>query len=264
MKIVNLKISPLSKKILLAEYPAHEPSSTIVAGSHTLLYRQLMAQLPLRRQRTDVLTDVISVAVANCPDLCHDDLMMIGLMIHQEHRYASMRWIQATVAAGETASHGIRTFFDHYELEDEDLNYETVFRQWQRYVRKNTDLLSKPKGKILDAKDVKKTGGAIDEPTFEWMIADIIEYMYVGDAFRYRTLRNLRLLVSAMTMTVKEMGGIYNLSEQGVYSALQSARKWVAAHAKVRAVYLKYYGVDAASSQHDHKGHRVDKIPLRT
>lgn len=264
-KIISLKVSPLSKKILLREYPAHEPSGTIVAGSHTLLYRQVVARLPLRRQKTDVLTADISVAITTHTDIADHDLLMVGLMIHQEHRMACMRWIQATVAAGQTASHGIRTFFDHYDLLDEDLNYESVFRQWQRYVRHNVDLLQKPREKILDKKVIRKRPAVMDEDRFAHFCADIVEYLYrANHKWNHTLVRDLRFTILAEDNFVSQINDSSAWRAQTVYSGISRTRRWIDKHHKVRAAYLKYFGPDAASSQHDHQGHRVDKIPMRT
>jgi len=271
MRILNLKVSPLSKKILLREYPVHELSETIIANSHTLLYKQIFASLPFRSQKIDVLTENISIACSKLKNLDDDDLNMVGLMIHQEHRYACMRWIQSTVASGETASHGIRTFFDHYDLMDEDLNYESVFRQWQRYVRKNVDLLHKPKEDVLNRKNIASkilrsgTVNELDEDRFAHFCADIVEYLYNSNQkWNHNLVRNLKLTIHSQVCFLRHINYLEKYNEKTIYKAISRTRRWIDKHHKVRAAYLKYFGPDAASSQHDHQGHRVDTKPMRT
>jgi hypothetical protein len=267
MNIIKIPVSAFSKKILIAEYPSHEPSGTILIGTRTLLQKQLTADLPYSGQNIDVLTTTIEVYTSGTPKINHDNIKMLGLMIHQEHKDSCMRWIQATVAAGQTASHGIRTFFAHYDLDDEDLNYETTFRQWQRYLRRNIDLLHKPKGQLLQPVEIQKTYKPIEENKFALFISEIVEHLYVrlGNTHRWhdKRVRALRLLVISLQNPVNIIPLEYGLTLQGMYASIQSARKWVKNNDFVLKIYLKYYGVELASLHHD-KGYRRHQKSMRS
>jgi hypothetical protein len=247
MNYLFIKVSPLSKKILLAEYPSHEKTSTIKVGSHSLLYRQLMAALPPRAVKKDLLTQELCISIPSMlRDMRDSDIDMLGLMIHQEHRLACMRWIQATVYAGATASHGIRTFFEHYDLDDADLNYESVFRQWQRYVRASIDLIQRPKEQLLSKMQPKKKPvGEYCDLTFCRYIADILEHMYSYKGRTYtwnpKRVRNMELLVKLQAYGISRVEDETGYKRTVIYKMVQSARKYIADHGDVKAAWERYY-----------------------
>jgi len=189
---ISIPVSRLSLRILLTEYPAHERSSTIIAGSHTLLYRQAYAQLPHRRTSRDILQRRISVYMdTSIPVMTEVSLEMLGLMIHQEHKISIMRWIQATVDAGQTPSHGIRTFYARYDIDEDDFNSESVHRTWQRYVRSNVDLIQKPKDHILTPIIKPTPPTPIDDNALALFVAEMIEDFYLMKQYHHRFTHRL-------------------------------------------------------------------------
>jgi hypothetical protein len=259
--IIKIPVSPLSKKILIAEYPSHEASSYIIANSHSLLYRQIAADLPLRYSKRSPLTTHIYVDAHIKGAKDEASLTMVGLMIHQEHKDAVSRWIQATVASGDTASHGIRTFMDHYDLDEDDLPVDTTLRTWQRYVRKHVDLISRPKEKILMPKVItKKKEITFDDDTFAHFIASIVEYIYDRDQrWNRRIVRNLQTYIISQNNQLTAYQSADPI--KALYSQVISARKWIHKYPFVKEMYHKYYADIAASSQHDTK-HRVNKVTV--
>lgn len=246
--MTKVTVSPLSKKILLKEYPHHEKSETIVISTHSHLYRQLMAKYWFNNKRSFKLTSEINIICASRIKV--HNIEDAGLIIHQEHQMALMRWIQAAVAGGNTASHGIRTFYDHYELDHDELNMETVFRRWQRYVRKNIDLLQRPKHEILNAKIPNMEPPVFDEIKFSLFISEIIWKCYTKTGnFNYSLVRNIRLYIQTSGIPTT-IAASTHLKPMSTWAAISRIGKWMDKHPDVRSVYLKYYGEHAASSQY--------------
>lgn len=237
--MIRISVSRLSRKILIAEYPSHEKSGTIIAGSHSLLYRQMAARLPLRDVKDIMLSETIDVVMSGIiHHPSHDDLRMVGIMIHQEHVSACMRWIQATVSAGHTASHGIRTLYEHYDLDDDDFNQETVRKKWQRYLRRSIDLLHKPKSSLLETKGVKKLQ-LPDENRFAIFIADIVEMCYDSThRWDHQRIRDLRIYHLCRHNTYSLVGDHMGMSMRTVQSIDRRISEWMHRHKVVRSKAL--------------------------
>lgn len=240
--IITLKVSPLSYGILMLEYPSHERSGTIVATSHSLLMKTMMSRRPEMAMDADHLTRELHVSTKKNPDHTTADIIGIGIVLHMEHQTALMRWIQASVKAGTTASYGIRTFMDHYDLDDDDVNQETILRTWQRYVRRQIDLTARPKDQILSPP--RSRADVWDEHRFARFVADIVEYIY-GSHGRWNDIRlqHLRLLAYnhgriANPARIDPLGMKYNTA----CVAIANIKKWISGHHRVSECWQKYYG----------------------
>lgn len=254
---ITIPVSRLSLRILLTEYPAHERSHTIVAGSHTLLYRQAYARLPHRRVSTEILQRDIHVYLpTSIPTISRVELVMLGLMIHQEHKNSMMRWIQATVDAGQTPSHAIRTFYERYDIDEDDFNSESVHRTWQRYVNRNVYLLQVPKDHILTPINIEKPKEipTIDEDALALFVAEVVEDFYLyRHQWNYRLLHSLRLYILSTQTTIRDIAERHGMPRSTVSDAVIYIRRWLHDSHKRRAAYLKYLDKSTAPLTHDQR-----------
>ena len=235
---ITLKVTPLTYAILMQENPAHEKSSTIIPSVQSPLIRLLTMSGPLPPRSTDILThDIHIYTERTIPEPSDHDKVNIAHILHADHRAQVMRWMQSAVAAGQTASHGMRTFMHHYDMDDDAFNRESTFRAWQRWVRYNTDVLAQPKEKIVSA-----PRRIWNEQHFEHFIADMIEYLYHDQCrFNYKRMRSLRL--AAMNNHRRPGEKIITLDYKGstAYAAITSAKRWIKDHPKVKEAWQKYY-----------------------
>jgi hypothetical protein len=237
--LITIHVSPLTYKILTREYPCHEKTGTIKVSSQSLIIKQLTAGIHVGQHRTDHLTKVINIVTEKNIQLTDEQKASIAVMWHIDHTETMMLWIQSAVIAGQTASYGIRSFMSFMDIDDDDINRETTFRQWQRYVRRNTDLLEQPKSKITQPPPARQ----LDENKFAWFIADIVEHIYNNtNTFNNLRLRALRLTAlnhePHISMSVDPMG----YHPKAAYSAISRCKVWIKKHHAVRKAWEKYYG----------------------
>lgn len=238
--IFTLKVSALSYGILILEHPSHDRSGTIVASSHSLITKLLNSRKPDTEQSTEHLNKEIHISITKKINPTETDLIGVGLLLHEEHRYALMRWVQSSVAAGTTASYGIRSFMHHYDLDDDAVNQETVLRTWQRYVRTHVELLQRPKDVLLSA----PTRAVVwDENTFAHFIADIVEYLYKSNGqWNDKRLSALRLTAYNSHKSVRKKIDPLGYNESTAYDAIKSTMRWIMKHKDVAKAWGKYYG----------------------
>lgn len=257
---IIIPVSRLSLRILLTEYPAHEKSNTIIANSHTLLYRQAYANLPHRRVSTEILQREINVFMpTSVPAISQVELQMLGLMIHQEHKNSMMRWIQATVDAGRTPSYAIRAFYARYDIDEDDFNSESVHRTWQRHVERNVDLLQKPKDYILTPiiKPKEKPIPVIDEDALALFVAEIVEDFYLAETYRhqwnYTLVRDLRLYILSRQVPMLHVSERHGIPYATLHRSVRKVEKWLSECPIRSAAYLKFLDKSTAPLTHDQR-----------
>ncbi|HNQ31624.1 MAG TPA: hypothetical protein PKJ68_04035 [Candidatus Woesebacteria bacterium] len=239
--IITLPVSRLSKKMLLSEYPCDERTALIKAGAHTLLCRQLRMKYRDKYQhlRThELLVDSVKISAPQMPPLSDAARAMIGYMVHQEHRMSIMRWIESAVILGHTASEGIRTFFERYDLDDDDLNYESVFRQWQRHKRRIMQDVSEDDLAAVRnfAKENPPPPTLEDqERRFQIFISRITDHLYDSrQMWRRGQVRNLRLYMRSRSERIDDLAVEYGIHASNVYRAVQQAQRWISERRIVR------------------------------
>lgn len=134
MATVHLRISPLSRKIILSESGGIEP---VTPGRADWLSDCLRidrsdtgfspaAQAVLR---TSLLLDV--------PPALADRITSggdrIGMVLHRLHIEMLTRYMLSAAALGKEAKAAMRAFYDLYDLDDDDLDEQSLYREYSRF-----------------------------------------------------------------------------------------------------------------------------------
>lgn len=134
MATVFLPVSTFSRKILLSEYGGAEP---VVPGRADWLSDQL------RIDRSDtgfsaaalsaLSTGILIEAPARLADRIARDGQRIGIVIHRLHIEQLTKHMLSAALMGVEAKRAMRTFYELYRLDDDDLDEQSVYREYGRF-----------------------------------------------------------------------------------------------------------------------------------
>lgn len=136
MTILTIYVSPLSKKILLAEYGPSEPL-TVQKGD--MLYDQMRTGRKGKRvgDRTmKQLSEPVKIAM-------YDDLAVfirnrnaaLGILINNYHRDMLMRYIDTLQELNIPIRECVRRFYKKYNLTEEDYSQEAAWRRFSFFAK---------------------------------------------------------------------------------------------------------------------------------
>lgn len=137
---LSLQLHPLSYKIISKQY-AHAvlPDGSLqLRGGDMLLHYLYYRNRGDRRKKHNIeLTHTITIDV---PDYCipseqytYHVMNTIGLHIYKIHMDMMVQYIEAQKMYNNNALLSIRNFMDVYDLDDYDVNRDTLYKNWQRY-----------------------------------------------------------------------------------------------------------------------------------
>lgn len=143
MATVILPVSSFSRKIIISEYGAIEP---VVPGRADWLSDQL------RIDRTDtrfpeaalgMLQKEIALEVGpTLADRIARDGQRIGVVLHRLHMEQLTRHMLSAAIMGKEAKKAMRAFYDLYSIDDDDLDEQSVYREYGRFSRRYFEKIS--------------------------------------------------------------------------------------------------------------------------
>lgn len=136
-KNIKIPVSSFTWKIIAARY-GHPVQAS--AGSHRELIGFLQVDSDQKPEKliqeglTEKLTVCLQSKVANM--ILKRDLEALGAALHNLYLQKMYEFVYAQTSSKlseETAAGAIRNFFQEHNLDDDDYNPQTAYRQWQRW-----------------------------------------------------------------------------------------------------------------------------------
>lgn len=257
MKDVALKVSPLSRKVLLSEYGYEQP---IVIRNKDLMYK-ILTSAPLK-ERSNItssipfLTDTICIAIhSDVANWLFTRPYHPGALLYQLHKELMCRYALAAVRRNGEAWKAIQEWLYLHDIEEEDYGMEAAYKCWQRwnkkFLKKNPQFFSRIKQKP-SAKSAKNEADFIRVkmamPQCE--IEAALERFLIDLEVRMRRVPK-RLPAHARAWFYKEYGG---LSEREVSSIIgmhrasvgyghRSMQNWIDTNPKIARALAQVTGL---------------------
>lgn len=155
MATVYLPLSSFSRKILLAEYGNAEP---VTPGRADWLSDMLRIDRSDTRFAEDVTSRIASGIYLNVPPPLADRItqqgLRLGVVLHRNHIEQLTRYMLAGTMGITNAKSAMRAFYDHYGIEDDDMDEQSVYREFSRFKRiffrtKPAISATKSRGRVL-------------------------------------------------------------------------------------------------------------------
>lgn len=137
---ISLKVSGLTKCILLHDYQS-TTDGRIIAPKGSPLHQSIVLSTKQERITGHQFAHDIIVEMGDNVSI-GPHLLNVGSYLHKLHKDQCNSWVLASVRAGNTASNGIRTFYDEFDIDDNDWSMETTHRTWMRYCKSLDDRIT--------------------------------------------------------------------------------------------------------------------------
>lgn len=143
MMLVQLPVTGLSRKILLAEYGSDPIKLTI----HDLLFQQLCYHRILKESNTSRLKGTLRATVGLCLNgklakRVTRNGAQLGYHLYLYHRRLMMNYIEAQTGVGIPAKYALQNFYNEYDITEDDFDQETAYKYWHRHkARKKTKIV---------------------------------------------------------------------------------------------------------------------------
>jgi hypothetical protein len=131
MKAYEIPVSICVYKMLRRDhgYSRHIRVDTMVLWKHMRYPKNLESAINYLADTSDKQTRITIV----CPYASVPKLYGLCRALENTFKYKMMIYIEACVDNGHDASEAIRRFMDKYDLAMEELEWETAWKGWQRY-----------------------------------------------------------------------------------------------------------------------------------
>ncbi len=137
MELIELKVHPISRKILQYHYGDEYGIIRIPRGdilwSH-FTHRWTSTDVKLKKFEKLCTSHVfISFGSNKKSRKLNKNFFQVGVYLFQIHYNKLMEFVLAQNTIEDNASLSIKRFFDIYDITEDDLNSDSVYRQWQRF-----------------------------------------------------------------------------------------------------------------------------------
>lgn len=144
MTLIRINVSKLSKKILTRDHHRWPLKVTRRNTLYSLLHSDSTDKVNVH------LTEVIELHVSSPPKSYKN----AGENIHRFHLRMMELFVFAQYQVSGEGMSGINSFYDYYDLDDDDYDTDSAYRRWQRFLhQKKQDspafLAKKNKGSVL-------------------------------------------------------------------------------------------------------------------
>lgn len=137
MATVLLPVTRLSKKIILCEYGGEEP---VVPGRADWLSDQLRIDRSDTGFAASVLDALTAGLLLDVPPRLADhiarDGARVGAVLHRLHVEQLTKHMLSAVIMGGEAKKAMRAFYDIYGIDDDDIDEQSVYREYGRFSRR--------------------------------------------------------------------------------------------------------------------------------
>lgn len=138
-----LPLHPFSKKILLYELVNNSmttDNAIYVTGRDMLFHHvnyMLSSDYINIKSANNKLTTSLKIKLSHAEtNRIEKYAYQAGLYIYKLHLQQLLHFVEAQKIAGENAMSAIRTFFDRYNIEADDIDINSVYRMWTRHQKK--------------------------------------------------------------------------------------------------------------------------------
>jgi len=138
MPIIQLKVSRLTKKIMLQRYAGQEPFVINRRDDYNnYLQFQPFRLNPLAIKKVNnQLTEQVAVKISH--DLFkrlrnRPRRLKVGEYLHKLNQGTINEFVKAQVIVGQTAMSALKSFFDINQIDEDDYSLEAAYKSWQRY-----------------------------------------------------------------------------------------------------------------------------------
>ena len=140
MQIIQLNVSPLTKKIMLKRYAGQEPFKINRRDdyNHYLQFQPFRLNVLAVKKVKNQLTEQVAIEVSHdlYKRLKHRPRRLkIGEYLHKVNQGVINEFVKAQVLTGETAMAALKTFFEINDIDEDDYSLEAAYKSWQRYKR---------------------------------------------------------------------------------------------------------------------------------
>lgn len=230
MKSITIPVAPLSRKIILTEHGGQEP---VRLGKRDLLHEQLRYKQPedayLERQQ-EALTSAITFQVnRNLYEHLSPRRSKTGYHLYKLHKEQLFRFVHAQVNAKEKALYAIRTFYQIYQITEDDLAEETAYRLWKKWkTRICFSVIPPPQGGPHISRDcvVKLTTEQAEGLGERFALLAPYE-LHFRLPSRFNKHFFYYFLYEFTDLTIMEVAERVGVSHNGIHYGVQAARQWI-------------------------------------
>jgi hypothetical protein len=230
--ILVIPVSPFTKKIITAHRT--EPVNINARDILYQTFNNIRTGRPVNMLEAEkILTEQLEIEITGV--LKKSDLpyfYQAGLNMHRFHLHEMMCFIEGQVYGGGNASAAIRQFIEIYDLYDEDINMESIFRKWQRYWsdKKSKENIKNIFTKSRRKKDKERTNIEIVNieefhRQFACLLYENMQYFTTTDQkFRYKMYLHIKihLFHHVLKYNIAECARIFGFSRRHIYNALSN------------------------------------------
>lgn len=239
--LVTIPISSFSKAIILTEFEC-EP---VTLKSNHIYYQMLhyRSELKWPERMRKLLNDNIMISASiNKRDV--DMISMVGYHIHKYHVQKMYDFVYARYLLDVQVAHSIRLFNDIYGITEDDMPYETQYRNWSRWLKyfKNSHQIAAQNRKIVrDNDEVLKVDLPLQVEEVNVLTLRIVEeYPYFFKSVRKQPLKvmvrrlEFYLLVNFTQLSEAGVAELYACNIDTVYTGLRYMKKYLQRKPKLR------------------------------
>lgn len=220
MNLIYLPVAPITRCILLTDFEA-EP---IAPPRKNILFHKLHYRSPDTSKNSARIRKILTAEIALIvPADLSDHLLMygedVGYHLYLQDVERMMRWTAALKSTGVPAMTALKSFYDSYDIGEDDFALESAYKRWQRFI------LEKP-GSYLNISSRKRVQNS-NEKSWSELSSDVghfvrknyNSYFFLDGQFNIQLLRKTYLwfLVRVKNIPVRVIARKNNLSFQNIY-----------------------------------------------
>ena len=227
----TINVTAFSKCILKKEY-CYE-NNAILIDRRDMLYYQLN---PLRSSLRDNGKKLHTMCTETIDIICNKPLPTnvnkSGMYLHEYHRNQLIKFIEAQQLANVTVSKAIDNWYKLYDMDEDIMNQDAIFRMWQRYIRdrkKSPDF-----ARIHDIKNaikpvVPRTDDQVKEIFDKLALADLPRFFNpVSNDMNFAAVKKLWIYIRVkyQLMSVNQVARMYRYHYINTYRIVTEQEKW--------------------------------------
>lgn len=226
-----IPVTVFSKKILQKDY--HVVNAAVQITRRDLLFYQINTPWPDGVDKTQKLrtmcTDTVEI---ECNAKLHDDIWQAGLYLYEIHRHQLIKFIEAQQLANVSVSVAIDNWYKLYDMDEDVMNKDAIFRMWQRYIRERKEMpVIETVNQIRHVMKpfIPATDQQLKDRFDELVKKDLRHFFHRKNQEINRTaVRNLMMYLNRKMQgkTIKELSKMYGIHFNKVYPILHTYEKW--------------------------------------
>lgn len=140
---ITIPVAPISRKILLTihrELPIRLNNHDLLF--HQLSYTRVRLQSNTQKHQKALTSSIAFVVSEKLASRLRNHVYEVGYHLYQQHKNKMMEYIEAQTEIDFEATASLKTFYNHYNIDEDDFDFETAYRYWKRYKTKKSTIIS--------------------------------------------------------------------------------------------------------------------------